>query len=173
MSEPVQSSVAPAAFDIKDFRRALGAFATGVTVITTRRANGDLAGLTANSFNSVSLSPPLVLWSLSLFSPNLPAFQETTHFAVNILAADQVHLSKQFSRSGIDKFAGVQWREGLGGIPILEQVAASLTCRNEFRYYGGDHIIFVGAVLTYEYTDARPLVFAGGQYVDIHPRSET
>jgi flavin reductase (DIM6/NTAB) family NADH-FMN oxidoreductase RutF len=172
MSEVVSKGTDAPTFDPKDFRRALGTFVTGVTVITTRRGNGDLAGLTANSFNSVSLSPPLVLWSLSLFSPSLPAFQEAPHFAINILAADQVHLSKQFSKSGSDKFAGVQWREGIGGVPILAGTVANLACRNEFRYYGGDHIIFVGAVVAYEYTDAPPLVFAGGKYSEIRERHD-
>ena len=155
----------------KDFRRALGAFATGVTVITTCRPDGELAGLTANSFNSVSLSPPLVLWSLSQFSPSLAAFQEASYFCVNILAADQAQLSQKFSRPASDKFADVPMRPGAGGVPLLEGVAANFTCRNEFRYYGGDHVIFVGRVVAYEHTDRQPLVFARGRYMDIQERS--
>jgi 3-hydroxy-9,10-secoandrosta-1,3,5(10)-triene-9,17-dione monooxygenase reductase component len=159
--------------DPKDFRRALGTFVTGVTIITTRRPNGDFAGLTANSFSSVSLSPPLVLWSLSLFAPSLPAFQESPYFSINILAADQEHLSQKFSRSAPDKFAGVDVRHSIGGVPLIEGAAASFTCRNEFRYYGGDHVIFLGAVLAYEYSERLPLVFGRGRYVDIHDRVET
>lgn len=160
----------PAEIDPKDFRRALGAFATGVTVITTCGPDGALAGLTANSFNSVSLSPPLVLWSLSQFSPSLAAYQEASYFCVNILAADQMHLSQKFSRPASDRFADVAMRPGAGGVPLLEGVAASFTCRNEFRYYGGDHVIFVGRVVAYEHSDRRPLVFARGRYMDIRER---
>jgi 3-hydroxy-9,10-secoandrosta-1,3,5(10)-triene-9,17-dione monooxygenase reductase component len=162
----------PAEIDPMDFRRALGSFVTGVTVITTRRVSGELIGLTANSFNSVSLTPPLVLWSLSLFAPSLPAFQEAPYFAVNILAADQVLVSQQFSRRASDKFAGVSFRESVGGVPLLEGAAASFTCRNEFRYYGGDHVIFLGAVVAYEYSDRDPLVFARGRYAEIQERVE-
>src|SRR5215203_6176020 len=157
----------PDEIDPKEFRRALGSFVTGVTVITTQRRTGEYVGLTANSFSSVSLSPPLVLWSLSLFAPSLPAFQESPHFAVNILAADQKHLSQQFSRRADDKFTGVEFKEGVGGVPLLDGAAATFTCRNEFRYYGGDHIIFVGAVLAFEHTDREPLAFARGQYASL------
>jgi 3-hydroxy-9,10-secoandrosta-1,3,5(10)-triene-9,17-dione monooxygenase reductase component len=173
MNHPEDKGHPPIEIDPKDFRRALGTFVTGVTVITTRRPNGEYAGLTANSFSSVSLSPPLVLWSLSLFAPSLPAFQESPHFAINILAADQTHLSQKFARSATNKFEGVAVRHGIGGVPLIEGAAASFTCRNEFRYYGGDHVIFLGAVLAYEHTDREPLVFARGRYVDIQERAET
>ena len=163
MSEPADT----ATLDAQDFRRALGTFATGVTIITTRRPDGELAGLTANSFNSVSLSPPLVLWSLSQFAPSLPAFQGSPYFAVNILAADQAHLAEKFCRRSENKFAGVGVRFGVGGVPLLDGVAASFTCRNEIRYYGGDHVIFIGEVTTYEYTDREPLVFSRGRYMAI------
>jgi flavin reductase (DIM6/NTAB) family NADH-FMN oxidoreductase RutF len=159
--------------DAKDLRAALGAFVTGVTVITARGPGGKLVGLTANSFNSVSLTPPLILWSLSQFAPSLPAFQESGHFGVNILAADQTELSNKFSRRAEDKFAGVAFREDIGGVPILDGVAASFTCRNEFRYYGGDHVIFIGAVVAYTHTDRPPLVFARGRYVDIQERVQS
>src|SRR5215207_8565473 len=162
----LEVSTAPQ-IDPKEFRRALGSFVTGVTVITTRRRTGEYVGLTANSFNSVSLSPPLVLWSLSLFAPSLPAFQESPYFAVNILAADQTPLSQQFSRRAEDKFTGASFQEGMGGVPLLDGVAASFTCRNECRYYGGDHIIFVGAVVAFEHTDREPLVFARGKYAEL------
>jgi 3-hydroxy-9,10-secoandrosta-1,3,5(10)-triene-9,17-dione monooxygenase reductase component len=173
MSQPDDEGRRAPEIDLKDFRRALGTFVTGVTVITTRRPNGELAGLTANSFSSVSLSPPLVLWSLSLFAPSLPAFRESPHFSINILAADQMHLSQKFSRSAQNKFDGVAIRDGVGGVPLIEGAAASFTCRNEFRYYGGDHVIFLGAVLEYEYSDRPPLVFARGRYVDIQDKDES
>jgi 3-hydroxy-9,10-secoandrosta-1,3,5(10)-triene-9,17-dione monooxygenase reductase component len=171
MSRPDDMNHENPEIDPKDFRRALGTFVTGVTIITTRRPNGDFAGLTANSFSSVSLSPPLVLWSLSLFAPSLRAFQESPHFSINVLAADQLHLSQKFSRSAPNKFEDVAVREGIGGVPLIEGAAASFTCRNEFRYYGGDHVIFLGAVLAYEYSDRAPLVFAQGRYVDIRERA--
>lgn len=170
MSQSADSGHHHPDIDPKDFRRALGTFVTGVTIITTRRPSGEFAGLTANSFSSVSLSPPLVLWSLSLFAPSLPAFQESPHFSINILAADQMHLSQKFSRSAPNKFEGVAVREGIGGVPLIEGAAASFTCRNEFRYYGGDHVIFLGAVLAYEHSDLPPLVFARGRYVDVQER---
>jgi 3-hydroxy-9,10-secoandrosta-1,3,5(10)-triene-9,17-dione monooxygenase reductase component len=167
MSE--QTPTAP--IDAKDLRAALGTFVTGVTIITTRAPNGKLVGLTANSFNSVSLSPPLILWSLSQFAPSLPAFQESGHFAVNILAADQMELANKFGRRSEDKFAGVSFREDIGGVPIIDGIAASFTCRNEARHYGGDHVIFIGAVLAYTHTDRPPLVFARGRYADIRERA--
>ena len=169
MSE--QPPIAP--FDAKDFRAALGSFVTGVTIITTRGANGKRVGLTANSFNSVSLSPPLVLFSLSQFAPSLPSFQDSTHFAVNILAADQMDLANSFAKRSEDKCAGVAFRESAGGAPVLDGVAASFTCRNEFRYYGGDHVIFIGAVVEYAHADLAPLVFARGRYVDVVERKTT
>jgi flavin reductase (DIM6/NTAB) family NADH-FMN oxidoreductase RutF len=163
------NEMAASRIDPKKFRQALGCFPTGVTVVTTRRSNGDLVGVTANSFNSVSLSPPLILWSLSQFSSSYPAFQESTCFAVNVLAADQQELSNQFARSGIDKFAGVSHRPGAGGVPLIDGAAAAFVCRNEFRYYGGDHVILVGSVIAFDCFDRPPLCFSRGQYAEIMP----
>src|SRR6476660_5707799 len=113
--------------DQRGFRRALGQFATGVGVMTAR--SGDrLAGVTANSFSSVSLDPPLVLWSLELRALSLPVFREASHFAVNVLAADQVPLSTRFARSSADKFASAEWRPGRSGVPLLTGVAAQFEC---------------------------------------------
>src|SRR5688572_20547815 len=134
-------------FDPRDFRAALGLFATGVTIVTTRTASGDPIGLTANSFSSVSLSPPLVLWSLSLRSPNLSNFLQAPYFAINILAWDQVEIAQRFAQSIANKFEGVSCCEGVGGVPLVDNAAAQLECRNETRYYSGDHVIFVGHVL--------------------------
>jgi flavin reductase (DIM6/NTAB) family NADH-FMN oxidoreductase RutF len=153
------------AFDVKAYRRTLGCFATGVTIITTRRQDGESAGLTVNSFNSVSLDPPLVLWSLSLYSQNLPAFQEASHFAVNILAADQAFLSQRFAASTASKFENVNVTFGAGGVPLIEGCAAYLECRQEYRHYGGDHIIFIGRVVNFVCTDREPLIFCRGEYV--------
>ena len=165
-------SDAPDRFDRRAFRDALGRFPTGVTIITTRAANGDAVGLTANSFNSVSLGPPLILWSLALYSPNLPVFQECRHYVVNVLAEDQAALAHRFGYSQTGKFDGVQWREGLGGAPLLDGCAAHFECRNEFRHHGGDHIIFVGQVERFESFDRASLVFARSGYHRIGKAAE-
>ena len=151
-------------FDPRALRNALGTFATGVTIVTTTSGDGMPIGLTCNSFSSVSLSPPLVLWSLSLRSPNLSNFLQAPHFAVNILAADQVPIAQRFARSITNKFDGVGYRNGLCGVPLVEGAAARLECRNETRYYSGDHVIFIGHVLHYTCSDALPLVFCKGRY---------
>lgn len=153
-------------FDPRDFRNALGTFATGVTIVTIVGPDGSPIGLTCNSFNSVSLSPPLVLWSLSLRSPNLSNFLQAPHFAVNVLAADQVELARQFAQSRTNKFEGVAYRSGTGGVPLIDSAAAQLECRNEMRYYSGDHVIFIGHVLRYVWRDCVPLIFLRGEYVD-------
>ena len=150
--------------DPRDFRNALGSFATGVTVITAAAADGKPVGLTCNSFASVSLNPPLVLWSLVIYSPNLSVFQDASHFAVNVLGASQQALSTQFATPSDDKFAGVDWTPGLGQAPILAGCVANFQCRAAGRYYGGDHVIFLGAVEAYAYNRGEPLLFAQGGY---------
>lgn len=150
--------------DSRAFRAALGNFATGITVITTRTASGEYVGLTANSFNSVSLDPPLILWSLSLYSPTLPAFQRCSYYAVNILAADQIELSNRFAASEDDKFSGLEIRLGLGGAPLLSGCCAWFECRNEARHAGGDHLIFVGLVERFSHSDRAPLIYHRGKY---------
>jgi flavin reductase (DIM6/NTAB) family NADH-FMN oxidoreductase RutF len=151
-------------FDAREFRNALGTFATGVTVVTTVTAGGDPVGLTCNSFSSVSLAPPLVLWSLSLHSPSLSAFLQAPHFAINVLAADQADLSKRFSVSGSHKFEGVKWLASENGPPLLEGALAHLECLSETRHYSGDHVVFIGRVARYAYRSGAPLVFFRGRY---------
>jgi flavin reductase (DIM6/NTAB) family NADH-FMN oxidoreductase RutF len=153
-------------FDPRDLRTALGAFPTGVTVVTIAGPDGSPIGLTCNSFSSVSLSPPLVLWSLSLRSPNLSNFLQAPHFAINILAADQIALARRFAQSIANKFEGVPYRAGLSGAPLLEGTAAQLECRNETRYYSGDHVIFIGHVLRYSWRECVPLLFCRGCYTE-------
>jgi 3-hydroxy-9,10-secoandrosta-1,3,5(10)-triene-9,17-dione monooxygenase reductase component len=153
-----------AAFDIRDFRNTLGSFATGVTIITTQGADGALVGITVNSFNSVSLDPPLVLFSVARNSRSLAAFEDATHWAVHILSAEQEALSNRFARSGEDKFSGVDIERGLGGVPMIGGCAARLQCRTSFRHEGGDHIILVGEVLAFDRQNVAPLVFHGGKY---------
>ena len=150
--------------DPRDFRNALGTFATGVMIVTAMSADGRPYGITCNSFASVSLNPPLVLWSLGMFSQGLPIFQNASHFTVNVLDASQQGLAMQFARSSGDKFAGVKWSPGLGNAPVLADVAASLQCRATNRYYGGDHVIFLGAVEAYAYGPSNPLLFARGSF---------
>ena len=150
--------------DPRDFRNALGTYATGVTVITAADADGKPHGLTCNSFASVSFNPPLVLWSLGMFSQRLPVFQNASHFAVNVLGVSQQALAKQFATSSEDKFAGVEWTAGRGNAPLLAGSVANFQCRAVDRYYGGDHVIFLGAVEAYAYARQEPLLFAHGGY---------
>lgn len=153
-------------FTAPEFRSALGMFATGVTIVTARTAQGDLIGLTANSFNSVSLSPPLVLWSLSRKAGSMPVFEQGSHYAINILAADQRDLAERFASRTADRYAGVAWREGeAAGAPVLEGAVAVFECYNRSRYEEGDHVIFVGEVERCSVLPgAAPLIFHGGRY---------
>jgi flavin reductase (DIM6/NTAB) family NADH-FMN oxidoreductase RutF len=161
---PQIRALAPS-FSTQDFRSALGTFATGVTIVTARDAHGHAVGLTANSFNSVSLSPPLVLWSLARSAGSMPAFARGSHYAINILGADQRALAERFAAKGADRFAGVAFREGASGAPILEGACAVFECFNRSQYEEGDHIIFVGEVERCERRDgALPLIFHGGRY---------
>jgi flavin reductase (DIM6/NTAB) family NADH-FMN oxidoreductase RutF len=156
-------------FDLRDFRSALGTFATGVTIVTARGRDGGLYGMTANSFTSVSLTPPLVLWSASLYADSLLAFQEGSHFVVNILAYDQIELSNKFARKQENKFAEVDHIIPESGAPVVIGAAAHFECRNEYRHYGGDHIIFIGHVERYAYTNKPTLLFCGGKYMRGEP----
>ena len=156
-------------FNSRELRNALGSFATGVTIITTRDRDGKPHGMTANSFTSVSLSPPLVLWSSSLYAQSLPAFQESTHFCINILAYDQIELSNKFAKQSDDKFIDVEHVIPESGAPVIVGSAAHFECRNEFRHYGGDHIIFIGHVERFAYTDKPTLLFGRGKYMRGEP----
>lgn len=145
-------------------------FATGVTIVTARADDGVLIGLTANSFNSVSLSPPLVLWSLARAAGSFKAFSTGSHYAINILGADQQDLAKQFAAKGGDRFAGVQFTSGAGGAPLIAGAAATFECFNRSRYEEGDHFIFVGEVEHCRYqAGASPLLFHGGKFYTEHP----
>src|SRR5437764_12689479 len=137
--------------DPRDFRNALGTYPTGVTIITAIAADGKPYGLTCNSFASVSLNPPLVLWSLGIFSQGMSVFQDASHFAVNVLGASQQALASKFAKSSEDKFAGVQWTPGLGKAPILADSVATFQCRAANRYSGGDHVLLLGSVQAYSF----------------------
>ncbi len=168
MTPPRQAQ--PPSFSAQEFRAALGTFATGVTIVTARHADGQIVGLTANSFNSVSLSPPLVLWSLSRAAASMAVFSAGSHYAINVLAADQRPLAERFALRGADRFSGVTFDEGAGGAPLLHGAAATFECFNRSRYEEGDHVIFVGEVERCTMrAGASPLLFHGGRYYTEHP----
>lgn len=156
---------APQPLDPRALRRALGCFATGVAVVTAASPYGMLAGVTVNSFASLSLDPPLVLWSLSARSPNLGLFRNATHFAVNILAEDQRDLSARFATPMPSKFAGVDWTPGLGNAPLLPGCAARFECATAAQAEGGDHVLFTGRVERHWEGEREPLLFLRGRYL--------
>jgi 3-hydroxy-9,10-secoandrosta-1,3,5(10)-triene-9,17-dione monooxygenase reductase component len=158
-------------FDPKDFRRALGMFATGVTIVTTRAGDGSPVGVTANSFNSVSIDPPLVLWSLAKSAYSLSAFSDATHWNVHILCQEQEALSNLFARAGNDKFTGLALEAGLSDAPLLKDCSGRFQCRTMFQYEGGDHVIFVGEVVGYDRSGRPPLLYVTGSYAMATPRS--
>lgn len=151
--------------DPKQLRNALGSFATGVTIITTREAQGGYIGVTANSFNSLSLDPPLVLWSIGKNAFSFSAFTESKHFAVHVLAADQQALSDRFARPSTEKFDGVEFEHGLGDVPLFPGCAAVFECTTEQYVDGGDHVIMIGRVERFSVdATALPLMFFRGRY---------
>ncbi|MDB5829150.1 MAG: flavin reductase [Variovorax sp.] len=168
MTLPAQAQ--PPSFSVDEFRNALGMFATGVTIVTARAADGTLVGLTANSFNSVSLDPPLVLWSLALSASSMPAISTGSHYTINILAASQKALAERFATKNVDRWADVAFTEGLGGAPVLVGSAASFECFNRSRYDEGDHVIFVGEVERCTHSEGEsPLLYHGGRFYTEHP----
>ncbi|MFC3533317.1 p-hydroxyphenylacetate 3-hydroxylase reductase component [Vogesella facilis] len=158
-------------FDPRVFRRALGNFATGVTIVTAATPDGQRAGVTANSFNSVSLDPPLVLWSIDKRSGSLAVFDAASHFAVNILAADQIELSNQFARPKDDKFAGIAVETGAGGAPLFADCAARFQCEKYQQLDGGDHWIMIGKVVAFDDLGRSPLVYHQGTYSMVLPHA--
>ena len=156
------ASAASAPINTRELRTALAGFPTGVTVVTARSHEGRLAGITVNSFCSVSLAPPLLLWCLSRTAPSRAVFSSASHFAIHVLAASQGRLSRRFSRAAQDKFSGLELDAGLGGAPLLDGVVALFECRRVESHDAGDHIILLGAVERYRYSRRRPLVFHAG-----------
>lgn len=152
------------AFDTREYRHALGRFATGITIVTARDSNGSPVGLTVNSFNSVSLDPPLIVWSLAQHSPTRAAFEGCSHFAVNVLSHDQEWLSRQFAAKSLERYAGVDFIDGAGGAPLLDGCCAWFECHNQAQYQGGDHVVFIGRVERYARRNLPPLVYHGGSY---------
>jgi flavin reductase (DIM6/NTAB) family NADH-FMN oxidoreductase RutF len=156
-----------AGFDTDYFRAALSQFATGITIVITRSPEGNLHGLTVNSFNSVSLEPPLVLWSLSTRARCMVAFSAASHYIINVLAANQLDLALRFSQDVADRFEDLDYAASPAGLPILPGVAAWFECRNRSRYLEGDHVIFVGEVERCHVNPTQPLGFYGGKFIAI------
>ncbi len=156
-------------FDARGFRDALSSFATGVTIVTARDLDGSPIGMTASSFNSVSVDPPLVLWSVAKKALSAPAFKAADHWVVQILASDQVALSNRFAASGTDKFSETEYRDNAEGVPVLSGCAACFECRSWKKVDGGDHWILIGEVLRIDRQPRIPLVFCGGSYATFEP----
>lgn len=153
--------------DSKEFRKALGQFPTGVTVITTVDRQGNPMGMTANSFASVSLEPMLVLWSIAKTSKVFDTWINARHFAIHVLHAGQESLSRQFAGNSDDRFQGLSCSAGVGGVPVLPDYSAVFECSMETQYEGGDHIILIGRVHQFDNRMKAPLVFHAGRYADL------
>ena len=145
------------------FRTTLGCFPTGVAIVTTLNASEAPVGLTISSFNSVSLSPPLVLWSLSRLSECVEDFQARGSFAINILSADQTDLCNRFAQPNINRFEGVDWHPSCEGLPILTGVSAVMMCKTHAVHDGGDHEIYIGKVISHAHGENAPMVYAKGK----------
>jgi flavin reductase (DIM6/NTAB) family NADH-FMN oxidoreductase RutF len=160
-------------FDSKDLRRAFGAFATGVTIVTALDAEGRTHGFTANSFTSVSLDPPLVLVCIAKTARGFDTFMECPYFAVNILAEEQRETSAVFATAGAEKFAAIEWQTKSTGSPVLDGVAAWLDCAMYNTVDAGDHVILIGRVVAYGHNVAPPLGYCRGAYVSFGMSQDT
>lgn len=161
--------IAPA-LDSRALRTALGQFATGITVVSTRAADRSLTGLTVNSFSALSLEPALILWSLRCSSPSLPVFEKAERFVVNVLAEAQVDISRRFALPLADKFEGVAHAENVWGQPLLHGAAAWFECRTVSRQVAGDHCLFIAEVERFTLSEAAPLLFHAGGYFALGSR---
>jgi flavin reductase (DIM6/NTAB) family NADH-FMN oxidoreductase RutF len=157
------------AFTDREFRDALAQFATGVAIICAPGPGDRFVGFTANSFNSVSLDPPLVVWSLNRRATSLAAFEGARHYAINVLAHDQIDLARRFSRPHADRFAGVGYRLGVAGVPLIEGCVAWFECRHHARHRAGDHVLFIGLVETCGRHKGTGLVFHHGRFDATRP----
>lgn len=169
---PAGSAHSDPAFDSRQFRDALAQFATGVTIICARAGDARFVGFTANSFNSVSLDPPLVLWSLARASASLAAFEKAERYVVNVLSSSQVELARRFSRPHADRFAHIDFRLGWANAPLLAGCVAWFECRHHARMVAGDHEVFVGEVVTCERAPGHGLVFQHGRFGTLAPLRE-
>ena len=158
-------TVSPPSRSGAEFRRALAQFATGVTIVTTRDAQARAVGVTANSFSSLSIEPPLVLWSLALVANSIGAFRACARFRIHVLGVAQLGIADRFATRGADKFAHGAWRDNRDGIPCLDDCVAWFECDNRSQYDEGDHVIIVGRVVAFEVHGGTPLIFHAGRYV--------
>jgi 3-hydroxy-9,10-secoandrosta-1,3,5(10)-triene-9,17-dione monooxygenase reductase component len=154
-------------FNARDFRDALGGFATGVTIVTTCDVDGSPVGVTVSSYNSVSLEPPLVLWSLARTARSMLAFKQAKAFTIHVLSRDQQDLAKRFASSGADKFADLEYGRAHGDVPLLAGCATHFECEAAYQYDGGDHVIFVGRVMRFQRRECAPLLFHRGQFTEV------
>lgn len=145
-------------------RTAFSKFATGVTVITTRTPEGKMVGLTANSFSSVSLDPPMLLWSIGSGAPSFESFRQAGRFAVNVLSEDQQELSQHFSKPASNKFDGMNYIDGRNGCPVIPGALAIFECDVHRMVEAGDHHIVLGNVIRASVGDGQPLLFVAGRY---------
>jgi flavin reductase (DIM6/NTAB) family NADH-FMN oxidoreductase RutF len=164
MNSPTLPAAVTGGISPNDFRQTLGCFATGIVIVTSLDADGNPVGMTVDSFNSVSMEPPLVLWSLNLNAPSLPAFRAHSSFIVHVLSDQQLDLCKKFAKSGTDKFAGVDWQPGLDGSPLLRDTVATIQCTAYRQYEGGDHEIHLGQVMASSVSDRKPLIYNRGEF---------
>lgn len=164
MRHPEPVGAVPAAGDPSALRHAFGRFATGVTVVTAVDAQGEPVGLTVNSFSSLSLDPPLLLWSLRRSSPSLQVFCTAPRFVVNVLAESHLEVSRTFASRVSHKFDGGPWERDAEGLPLLQGAAARFVCARQSHQEAGDHVLFIGRVLQMSETHEPPLLFQGGRY---------
>ena len=150
--------------DSKAFRQCLGKFATGVTVVTCCDAGGNPCGITANSFSSVSLDPPLILWNIAKVSNSLEAYLEATYFAINILSSEQRDISAHFAQSDHTLFDDIEYEMSGRDVPLLPGTIATFECRTHQVHDCGDHYIIVGEVEDFSARDGQPLLFYSGAY---------
>ncbi|MEO3857203.1 flavin reductase family protein [Acrocarpospora sp. B8E8] len=169
-SEEVRPAGGEVPIGPEEFRQALAAHAAGVVVVTAQ-PDGEPVGLTATSFTSVSLAPPLVSFYVDQASTTWPALSKAEYFAVNVLASHQVELAARFARKGVDRFAApTRWSPGLADVPLLEEVSGHLVCRAHHTSEVGDHILVVGLVVAAAGGDGRPLLYHQGRFGDFQPR---
>lgn len=164
MNDALTDAADADSLDAVSLRAALGGFATGVTIVTCRTSNGARIGLTVNSFNALSLEPPIVLWSLRLASPSLAAFDDARHFAINVLSEAQVDLSRRFASAVPAKFDEGQWGQGIAGVPVLAGCAATFECELVSHQVAGDHRLYLGRVIAAASQPVPPLVYHAGRY---------
>jgi len=155
------------AIDPRELRDVLGNFATGVAVVTSIGDAGKPVGMTINSFSSVSLDPPLVLWSIGLNTPSRGAYATHPSFAINIMCADSKDVSLHFAKPSDDKFEGVDWTPGHDGVPVLTSALATLECRVQDRIISGDHEIYIGRVMCIDQQEGDPLLFHKGKFANL------